>query len=140
MTARIAYGERVRITIDAVARYHSEDGRDLEYEYPTELGPHEGRLALDSDAITVRRLTLDDDPISSLSFGARVYNALMYAGHCTVGELVKQTGHDLLDIRNFGNTSLAEVIDKLDEHELKLQEPPCPLPDLPTRASQDGHR
>jgi hypothetical protein len=49
-------GDIVDITIrGAIVRYQSEDGGDLEFEYRSELGVCEARVALDSDAVTVER-------------------------------------------------------------------------------------
>ena len=39
----------------------------------------------------------------------------------TVGELLTKTEDDLLNITNFGQKSLDEVIEKLDERGLKLR-------------------
>jgi DNA-directed RNA polymerase subunit alpha len=39
----------------------------------------------------------------------------------TVGELVRKSGDDLLECKNFGVTSLNEVREKLTGHALKLR-------------------
>lgn len=136
---RYVRGEKVRLTVDATVRHDSEDGCDLEYEYPTELGPRDGRIALDSDAVTVRRLTVDEaTPITALGYSVRVRNSLHREGIRTVGDLVARDGWDLLDIRNSGVKSLAEVIGVLAEHGFALKEPAVPLPELPAWTSHGG--
>jgi DNA-directed RNA polymerase subunit alpha len=42
-------------------------------------------------------------------------------GLTTIGELVRRTGDDLLECKNFGVTSLNEVREKLTSHGLKLR-------------------
>ena len=42
-------------------------------------------------------------------------------GLSTVGELVRKTGDDLLECKNFGVTSLNEVREKLTEANLRLR-------------------
>jgi DNA-directed RNA polymerase subunit alpha len=39
----------------------------------------------------------------------------------TIGELLRKTGDDLLECKNFGVTSLNEVREKLSQHGLKLR-------------------
>jgi hypothetical protein len=52
-------------------------------------------------------------PIEELDLTARPYNCLKGAGINTVGELVRHTEADLLDIRNLGQKSVDEVKLKL---------------------------
>ncbi|MCY4620939.1 MAG: DNA-directed RNA polymerase subunit alpha [bacterium] len=56
-----------------------------------------------------------DLPIDALDLSERPRNCLRRAQIETVGELTKQTREDLLDMTNFGQKSLEEVIAKLDE-------------------------
>ena len=42
-------------------------------------------------------------------------------GLTTVGELIRKTGDDLLECKNFGVTSLNEVREKLAQFNLKLR-------------------
>ena len=56
-----------------------------------------------------------DLPIETLDLSERPRNCLRRAGIDTVGDLVHKTSEDLLDITNFGQKSLEEVISKLDE-------------------------
>jgi DNA-directed RNA polymerase subunit alpha len=61
-----------------------------------------------------------DLPIEALDLTERPRNCLRRAQIKTVGELVQRTADDLLNITNFGQKSLEEVIAKLDELGLSL--------------------
>ncbi|MDQ1403748.1 MAG: DNA-directed polymerase subunit alpha [Actinomycetota bacterium] len=62
-----------------------------------------------------------DLPIEDLDLSERPRNCLKRAQVNTVGELVLKTVDDLLAITNFGQKSLDEVIQKLDERGLSLR-------------------
>jgi DNA-directed RNA polymerase subunit alpha len=62
-----------------------------------------------------------DLPIEDLDLSERPRNCLKRAQVNTVGELVEKTVDDLLAITNFGQKSLDEVIQKLDERGLSLR-------------------
>jgi DNA-directed RNA polymerase subunit alpha len=62
-----------------------------------------------------------DLPIEDLDLSERPRNCLKRAQINTVGELVEKTVDDLLAITNFGQKSLDEVIQKLDERGLSLR-------------------
>lgn len=61
-----------------------------------------------------------DLPIEALDLSERPRNCLRRAQVKTVGELVERTSDDLLNITNFGQKSLEEVVAKLDELGLSL--------------------
>lgn len=63
-------------------------------------------------------------PIEALDLSERPRNCLRRAQIKTVGELVERTSDDLLNITNFGQKSLDEVISKLDELGLSLADAP----------------
>jgi DNA-directed RNA polymerase subunit alpha len=63
-------------------------------------------------------------PIEALDLSERPRNCLRRAQIKTVGELVERTSDDLLNITNFGQKSLDEVIAKLDELGLSLADSP----------------
>jgi len=65
-----------------------------------------------------------DLPIEALDLSERPRNCLRRAQIKTVGELVERTSDDLLNITNFGQKSLDEVIAKLDELGLSLADAP----------------
>lgn len=56
-----------------------------------------------------------DLPIEALDLSERPRNCLRRAQVQTVGELIEKTEEDLLNITNFGQKSLEEVVVKLDE-------------------------
>ncbi len=62
-----------------------------------------------------------DHPIEDLDLSERPRNCLKRAQVNTIGELVMKTAEDLLNITNFGQKSLDEVIAKLDERGLSLR-------------------
>jgi DNA-directed RNA polymerase subunit alpha len=62
-----------------------------------------------------------DLPIEDLDLSERPRNCLKRAQVNTVGELLLKTEDDLLAITNFGQKSLDEVIQKLDERGLSLR-------------------
>jgi DNA-directed RNA polymerase subunit alpha len=62
-----------------------------------------------------------DLPIEDLDLSERPRNCLKRAQVNSVGELVEKTVDDLLAITNFGQKSLDEVIQKLDERGLSLR-------------------
>ena len=62
-----------------------------------------------------------DLPIEALDLSERPRNCLRRAQIQTVGELVLKTEDDLLNITNFGQKSLEEVVAKLDELGLSLR-------------------
>ena len=67
-------------------------------------------------------------PISELRFSVRASNCLEYAGIRTVRDLVQRNEDQLMEIRNFGETTLDEVTQLLGELGLHLgmKVPPAP--------------
>jgi DNA-directed RNA polymerase subunit alpha len=62
-----------------------------------------------------------DRPISDLNLSVRARKCMIRLGLNTVGELLRRTGDDLLECKNFGVTSLNEVREKLTLQGLKLR-------------------
>ena len=62
-----------------------------------------------------------DLPIEDLDLSERPRNCLKRAQVNTIGELVLKSTDDLLNITNFGQKSLDEIIQKLDERGLSLR-------------------
>ncbi len=60
--------------------------------------------------------------IISLDLSVRSYNCLKRAGYETLDDLAKLTTRELKSIKNLGQKSVDEIIDKLSEHEIKLEE------------------
>jgi DNA-directed RNA polymerase subunit alpha len=73
-----------------------------------------GDLSPDEQALLNR-------PISELNLSVRARKCMVRLGLTTIGELVRKTGDDLLECKNFGVTSLNEVREKLTQHGLKLR-------------------
>ncbi len=93
------------------------------------------RFAEFEDAGLPPMLTIEDDTIpgielapnvrnsriEELDFGVRTYNCLKKASILTISDLVNYQESDLMQIRNFGRKSLAEVREKLAELGLTLR-------------------
>jgi DNA-directed RNA polymerase subunit alpha len=62
-----------------------------------------------------------DRPIADLNLSVRARKCMVRLGMGTIGELVRKTGDDLLECKNFGVTSLNEVRDKLTQLGIKLR-------------------
>jgi len=60
-------------------------------------------------------------PIAELNLSVRARKCMIRLGITTIGELVRRTGDDLLECKNFGVTSLNEVREKLSLQGLKLR-------------------
>ena len=60
-------------------------------------------------------------PIADLNLSVRARKCMIRLGVSTIGELVRRTGDELLECKNFGVTSLNEVREKLTTHGLKLR-------------------
>jgi DNA-directed RNA polymerase subunit alpha len=58
--------------------------------------------------------------IDEIDLPTRIYNSLRNGGIDTIGQLVKTSKKDLLDIRNLGRKSIEAIEDKLKEKGLSL--------------------
>ncbi|MFH0963270.1 MAG: DNA-directed RNA polymerase subunit alpha [Planctomycetota bacterium] len=72
-------------------------------------------------ALEMERAKKYEMNIEELDLSVRASNCLESAGIRTIGELVAKTGEELLEIRNFGKTSLTEVETKLAAMGLELK-------------------
>ena len=77
--------------------------------------------AYDPTELSDDERALLDRPISDLNLSVRARKCMVRLGLTTVGELLRRTGDDLLECKNFGVTSLNEVREKLTVHGLKLR-------------------
>ena len=77
--------------------------------------------AYDASTMSPDEQALLDRPISDLNLSVRARKCMVRLGLATIGELVRKTGDDLLESKNFGVTSLNEVRDKLSQLGLKLR-------------------
>ncbi len=76
---------------------------------------------LDLSAMTPDQQAVLDRPISDLNLSVRARKCMVRLGINTIGELMRKTGDDLLECKNFGVTSLNEVRAKLEPLNLKLR-------------------
>ncbi len=81
---------------------------------PTEPAADFSHLSPDEQALM-------DRPIADLNLSVRARKCMVRLGLNTIGELIRKTGDDLLECKNFGVTSLTEVREKLTELGLKLR-------------------
>ena len=92
-------------------------------------GLHLGQLATERhtpEALDTESLSADEQavlmrPISDLSLSVRARKCMVRLGITTIGELLRRTGDELLECKNFGVTSLNEVRDKLTAQGMKLR-------------------
>jgi DNA-directed RNA polymerase subunit alpha len=73
------------------------------------------------EALSPDEQALLSRPISDLALSVRARKCMIRLGITTIGELVRHTGDELLECKNFGVTSLNEVRDKITTHGLKLR-------------------
>jgi DNA-directed RNA polymerase subunit alpha len=73
------------------------------------------------EVMTPDEQALLDRPISELNLSVRARKCMVRLQINTVGELLRRTGDDLLECKNFGVTSLTEVREKLTIKGLKLR-------------------
>jgi DNA-directed RNA polymerase subunit alpha len=76
---------------------------------------------LDTSGMTPDQQAVLDRPISDLNLSVRARKCMVRLGINTISELIRKTGDDLLESKNFGVTSLNEVRAKLEIMGLKLR-------------------
>lgn len=81
----------------------------------------EQEAPVDISHLSVEEQALLSRPISDLNLSVRARKCMVRLGLTTIGELVRKTGDDLLECKNFGVTSLNEVKEKLGQYNLKLR-------------------
>ena len=64
-----------------------------------------------------------DRPVSELELSVRSRKALQRLGITTLGELSNRSEPELINIKNFGQTSLTEIKRQLAAHGLSLRQP-----------------
>ena len=77
-------------------------------------------------SIDVSNLSPDEQamlerPIADLNLSVRARKCMVRLGLTTIGELIRKTGDELLECKNFGVTSLNEVREKMGPLGLKLR-------------------
>lgn len=78
-------------------------------------------LALEPVAPSADEQEIHSLPIGDLNLSVRARKCMTKLGINTIGELVRRTGEDLMECKNFGVTSLNEVREKLAERSLRLR-------------------
>ena len=81
----------------------------------------EADAPIDVSSMPADAQAMIDRPIADLNLSVRARKCMVRLGMTTVGELLRKTGDDLLECKNFGVTSLNEVREKLTEFNLKLR-------------------
>ena len=77
--------------------------------------------AFEPEFMTPDEQAMLDRPIADLNLSVRARKCMIRLGLNTIGELLRRTGDDLLECKNFGVTSLNEVREKLTIQGLKLR-------------------
>ncbi|MBA2116010.1 DNA-directed RNA polymerase subunit alpha C-terminal domain-containing protein [Bremerella alba] len=101
--------------------------RDMLRSKGLELGqastekPSTPEVSYDTSGLSPDEQALLDRPIAELSLSVRARKCMVRLGISTIGELVRRTGDELLECKNFGVTSLNEVREKLTNYNLKLR-------------------
>jgi DNA-directed RNA polymerase subunit alpha len=88
-------------------------------QFATERPPEEP--VYDPETLSPNERAMLDRPIADLNLSVRARKCMVRLGISTIGELVRRTGDDLLECKNFGVTSLNEVREKLVIQNLKLR-------------------
>jgi DNA-directed RNA polymerase subunit alpha len=100
--------------------------RDMLHSKGLDLGMYvdrrpEPEVPLDLSDLTPDEQAVLERPISDLNLSVRARKCMVRLGLTTLGELIRKTGDDLLECKNFGVTSLNEVREKLAQLNLKLR-------------------
>jgi DNA-directed RNA polymerase subunit alpha len=95
---------------------YTEPGPEVQLEDAIEIGPA-ASVADAQSAELERKLNMS---LAELDLSVRATNCLETEGIATVRELVLRSPEELLEVRNFGETTLREVKSKLEERGLTL--------------------
>src|SRR5256886_3254688 len=94
------------------------------FQYFVEFGSHSSApLALSNDSLggdAARLAQLLRTPIDDLELSVRSVNSLKNSNIRTLGDLVRQTESQILQVKNFGKKSLQEIADLLERKELNF--------------------
>ena len=95
---------------------YTEPGPEVPLDEPIEIGPASS-VADSANMELDRKLNMS---LAELDLSVRATNCLETEGITTVRELVLRSPEELLEVRNFGETTLREVRSKLEERGLTL--------------------
>src|SRR6516165_5038591 len=112
--AMVESAKILRKHLNPFIQYH-EPGPEIPLDEPIEIGAG-GRDAVDAEL--ERKLNMS---LAELELSVRATNCLESEGITTVRELVSRSEDELLEVRNFGETTLREVRSKLAGLGLKLK-------------------
>ena len=94
------------------------------FQYFVEFGSHSSApLALSNDSLggdAARLAQLLRTPIDDLELSVRSVNSLKNSNIRTLGDLVRQTESQILQVKNFGKKSLQEIADLLEREGLNF--------------------
>ena len=76
---------------------------------------------VDRSQLSPEEAVVYDRPISDLNLSVRARKCMVRLRMNTIGELLRKTGDEMLECKNFGVTSLNEVREKLEIHGLKMR-------------------
>ena len=93
---------------------YSEPGPEISLDEPIEIG---GSVGAGIDTDLERKLNMS---LAELELSVRATNCLESEGITTVRDLLMRSDDELLEVRNFGETTLKEVKSKLEERGMKL--------------------
>ena len=109
------FGETSLVEIrDILASKGLRLGQFAEEQDKPEMAYEPEQMSPDEQAIISK-------PISALNLSVRARKCMVRLGITTIGELLRRTGDDLLECKNFGVTSLNEVREKLSAAGLRLR-------------------
>ncbi len=83
--------------------------------------PSTTRYGIEADEMSAQERAAMARPIADLNLSVRARKCMGKLGISTIGELIRHTPDQLLEVKNFGVTSLTEIRAKLGEISLKLQ-------------------
>jgi DNA-directed RNA polymerase subunit alpha len=100
--------------------------REMLHSKGLELGQFAAEKALPEPTVDLATMSPDEQallerPIAELNLSVRARKCMARLGLTLIAELVRKTGDDLLECKNFGVTSLNEVREKLTSLGLKLR-------------------
>ncbi len=78
-------------------------------------------FTFEPEAVSADEQVVLNKPISDLNLSVRARKCMIRLGVVTIGDLLRRTGDELLECKNFGVTSLTEVREKLTVQGLRLR-------------------
>ncbi|HMP01011.1 MAG TPA: DNA-directed RNA polymerase subunit alpha C-terminal domain-containing protein [Gemmatales bacterium] len=82
---------------------------------------YDPRFRAQQPALSEQEQAVLSKPVSELNLSVRARKCMNRLGISTLGELCSRTADELLEVKNFGQTSLLEVRDKLRTLQIKLR-------------------